>query len=447
MEDPLPAPMDLTQINKHDHILNRHIQIPVAAKPEEKIHAGVPGDGKGNYPEGDNSDSDRRIDNGNSDFNKKDGLNRHIQTPAVEREEDLRPEIHGNGESNYPEGDDRKIGNGNSDFNKHDIQNRHVQIPVAAKSEQNLRSEIHENGNPNPNYPEEDNFDSDRKIANDYSDLNKLIRPHSQLPKPSAPPGVMERSLSLPETLESPAMAIGKFFREKSNSVSAAITKRISSLTRDDVRDYEIGSEVKVKEFNLVGIKVVKALKDERKELKGRISFFSRSNCRDSGAVRSFMREWNFNYVEINIDVYPGREKELRERTGGATVPQIFFNEKLIGGLVVLNSLRNSGMLESKMVEILGRKCPEEAPAPPVYGFDEEDEVVAKQDEMAEIVRIVRLKVPIQDRIMKMKFVKNCFSGVELVEAILHHMECGRKKVHSFFLNFLLIYAIIRLVV
>ncbi|KAL8535762.1 hypothetical protein ACS0TY_011415 [Phlomoides rotata] len=309
-------------------------------------------------------------------------------------------------------------------INKQSILNRHIQKPAAAKADEKIHPEIHGNGK--SNYPEGDNSDSDGKIANDNSDFDKLIRPHSQLPKPSAPPGVMERSLSLPETLDTPAFAIGKFFREKSNSVSAAITKRISSLTRDD--DDEIGDEVKVKEFNLVGIKVVKALKDERKELKGRISFFSRSNCRDSGAVRSFLREWNFNYVEINIDVYPGREKELRERTGSTAVPQIFFNEKLIGGLVVLNSLRNSGMLESKMVEILGRKCPEDAPSTPVYGFDEEDEVVAEKDEMAEIVRVVRLKVPIQDRIMKMKFVKNCFSGGELVEAILHHMECGRRK-------------------
>ncbi|XP_057777775.1 uncharacterized protein LOC130996288 [Salvia miltiorrhiza] len=248
-----------------------------------------------------------------------------------------------------------------------------------------------------------------------------IIPPHSLLPKPEAPPGLLERSLSMPETFDSPASAIGKFFREKSNSVSEAL-KRISSLTKDD--DDE---DLLVKEFNLVGVKVVKTLKQGMKEMKGRISFFSRSNCRDSTAVRSFLRERNLSYVEINIDVYPGRGKELRERTGGASVPQLFFNEKLIGGLVALNSLRNSGMLEAKMEEILGTKCPEDAPAPPVYGFDEEGEVVV-MDEMAEIVKVVRQRVPIQDRITKMKFVKNCFSGAELVEELIHQLDCGRKK-------------------
>ncbi|KAL6543908.1 hypothetical protein OROGR_010405 [Orobanche gracilis] len=248
----------------------------------------------------------------------------------------------------------------------------------------------------------------------------------SQFPKPEPPPAAIERSLSSPGTMDTQAAAIGKFIRDKSNRFSAAITKRISSLRKFDGGGADAVDDCVVKEFDLVGLKVVKSLKEERNELKGRITFFSRSNCRDSGAVRSFLRERNFNFVEINIDVYPGREKELRERTGAAAVPQIFFNEKLIGGLVALNSLRNSGMLEAKMEEILGRKCPEDAPLPPVYGFDEAEVVVA--DEMAEIVRVVRQRVPIQDRIMKMKFVKNCFAGAELVEALIHHLDCGRRK-------------------
>ncbi|KAL8053158.1 hypothetical protein ABFX02_05G053100 [Erythranthe guttata] len=277
-----------------------------------------------------------------------------------------------------------------------------------------------ENGNGIVNPPGMGRSESERKIVNDY----EMIRPHSQLPKPEAPPGVIGRSQSLPEKFDSPAATIGKFFREKSNSVSVAITKRISSLRKDE----DGGGGGGVKEFNLVGLKVIKALKGEGKELKGRISFFSRSNCRDSGAVRSFLRGRNLNFVEINVDVYPGREKELRERTGGVAVPQIFFNEKLIGGLVVLNSLRNGGLLDAKMEEILGSKCPEDAPAPPVYGFNDADEVVEAADEMAEVVRVVGQRVPIQDRIMKMKFVKNCFSGAELVEALIHHFDCGRKK-------------------
>jgi hypothetical protein len=59
---------------------------------------------------------------------------------------------------------------------------------------------------------------------------------------------------------------------------------------------------------------------------------------------------------------------------------------------------------------MLERKCPNDAPTPPVYGFDDTEE--EWMDEMLGIVRVLRQKFPIQDRLMKMK-VKNCFSGSE----------------------------------
>ncbi|KAJ0780005.1 putative DEP domain, glutaredoxin, Thioredoxin-like superfamily [Helianthus annuus] len=243
-----------------------------------------------------------------------------------------------------------------------------------------------------------------------------VFPPNPQLPRPEAPPGVLvvyteaektvtppliKRSNSSPEnTVQIPA--IGKFFREKSNSLSAAITKRLSLLTDDDgVSSDKRKVNSNVTEFNLSGLKVTVTLKqqnNENEQFKGRITFFSRSNCRDSTAVRSYFRDRNLRYVEINVDVYPTREIELIERTGTSAVPQIFFNEKLFGGLVTLNSLRNCGLLEEKM------------------------------DEMVAAVRVLRQRLPIQDRLMKMKIVKNCFSAAEMVEVLIHQFDCGRKK-------------------
>ncbi|MCD7467185.1 hypothetical protein HAX54_004462 [Datura stramonium] len=51
-----------------------------------------------------------------------------------------------------------------------------------------------------------------------------------------------------------------------------------------------------------------------------------------------------------------------------------------------------------------------------------------RNDEMVEVVKVLRQKLPIQDRIMRMKILKNCFSGSELVEILIHHLDCGRKK-------------------
>ncbi|XP_015895791.3 uncharacterized protein LOC107429595 [Ziziphus jujuba] len=272
--------------------------------------------------------------------------------------------------------------------------------------------------------------------------LQVVIQPHSQLPKPEAPPGLLPSiskksdendvvdTVSDSFTVDMPA--IGKFIRERSNNFSAAITKRLSSLKENDQK-----SSSDVKEFSLSELRVVVKLKNQQEEeavdketMKGRISFFSRSNCRDCTAVRRFFREKGLKFVEINIDVYPQREKELIEKTGSSTVPQIFFNEKLFGGLVALNSLRNSGGFDQRLKEMVGPKCPDDAPAPPVYGFDDhdDDEVEKPTDEIVSIVRVLRHRLPIQDRLMKMKIVKNCFSGGEMVDAIVNHLNCDRIK-------------------
>ncbi|XP_047306832.1 uncharacterized protein LOC124910253 [Impatiens glandulifera] len=269
-----------------------------------------------------------------------------------------------------------------------------------------------------------------------------VVHPHSELPKPEPPPGIAqfthEKPKSIQEKTSIDMKLFGKFFREKSNSFSAAIAKRLSSLNLkeiDDSKSFKYNSNLfpNVTEFHLSGLKVIVKVKSEYENnvvieglIKGRISFFSRSNCRDSTAVRTFLREKGFKFVEINIDVYPMREKELVERTGKSTVPQIFFNEKLLGGLVAFNSLRKSGLLEQRLKDILCRKCPDDAPASPVYGFDDpEDE---RLDEMVTIVRVLRQKLPIQDRLMKMKIVKNCFAGADMVEIIIHHFHCDRKE-------------------
>uniref|UniRef100_A0A803MHF8 Glutaredoxin domain-containing protein n=1 Tax=Chenopodium quinoa TaxID=63459 RepID=A0A803MHF8_CHEQI len=249
-----------------------------------------------------------------------------------------------------------------------------------------------------------------------------VFYPLENLPRPEAPPGLNGDVLKKPSlendfTVDVPA--IGKYLLETKNSLSAAISRRLSF--EDDVKG---GGGVT--EFYMSGIQVVvqaKQVDEESSELaklKSRVTFYSKSNCRDSGAVRKMLREKGLIYVEINIDVYPAREKELIDRTGGSVVPQIFFNEKLIGGLVALNSLRNSGLLDQRAKELLGSKCPDDAPGPPVYGFDEPEE--ERTDEMGEIVKLLRLRLPIQDRLIRMRLVKNCFTGTELADVIVHHL-------------------------
>ncbi|KAJ0966817.1 hypothetical protein J5N97_023734 [Dioscorea zingiberensis] len=292
--------------------------------------------------------------------------------------------------------------------------------------------------------PTGDHTVSDHEVAEEKRGPGKLLSLPSYLPRPEAPPGLtpaasagsdeaqqIERSFS-DSASAIDVSALGKYLRDRGSSFSSAIVKRISSLRESDPH---AAVPPEVTEFHLSGLKVIVRQKEEEQkmnghdqlDLKGRISFFSRSNCRDCGAVRSFFRERGMPYVEINVDVFPEREKELIQRTGSAAVPMIFLNEKLLGGLVAMNSLRNSGEFERRVLEMAGGRCPETAPRAPVYGLDDEDGG-GSVDSMVGIVRVLRQRVPIRDRITRMKIAKNCFSGSEMVEAIIHHLDCGRKR-------------------
>ena len=58
----------------------------------------------------------------------------------------------------------------------------------------------------------------------------------------------------------------------------------------------------------------------------------------------------NFNYVEVDLSSEPNRRSEMLLRSGGShTVPQIFINNRHVGGCVELQALDRSGEL-SKMI-------------------------------------------------------------------------------------------------
>ncbi|XP_027362477.1 uncharacterized protein LOC113870077 [Abrus precatorius] len=252
-----------------------------------------------------------------------------------------------------------------------------------------------------------------------------IVQPHSLLPKP-VPPSV---SNSNPNDVV--PSSFGRFLRQRRNDLSSAISRGISTLKQNDSssNNYKNKNANGVTEFDLSGLKVLVTQKNDAPFAKGRISFFSRSNCRECVAVRRFFRERGFRFVEINVDVYVEREEELRERTGNATVPKIFFNDKLIGGLVELNMLRKNGgdELEKRLKEMAG-KCAGDVPAVPEYGFDAALEEVEEEETVVKVVRVLRQRLPIQDRLVKMKIVRNCFASSELVELLVHHHGYATSK-------------------
>uniref|UniRef100_A0A0C9S643 TSA: Wollemia nobilis Ref_Wollemi_Transcript_15591_2492 transcribed RNA sequence n=1 Tax=Wollemia nobilis TaxID=56998 RepID=A0A0C9S643_9CONI len=208
--------------------------------------------------------------------------------------------------------------------------------------------------------------------------------------------------------------AVKKFILERGLSVTSAL-RRLSGLDEGE-EEQKSGRPPLLQDA-------------EAADMRGRITLFSRSGCRDCQAVRSFLRERGLRFVEINIDVFPARKAELEEKAGKtAGVPQIFFNEHLIGGIVALNSLRNSGEFDRRLKGVMEARCPDSAPAVPVYGLDDPGDSDDEADELWEMVSVLRQRLRIQDRFFKMRLVNNCFSGADAVEVLIDELDCGRKK-------------------
>ncbi|KAH9624018.1 hypothetical protein KSS87_008611 [Heliosperma pusillum] len=249
-----------------------------------------------------------------------------------------------------------------------------------------------------------------RSAKTEESPVKVVEFPDERLPKPEPPPGINDGDENISPPSKAPVPVPENRFPAIGKYLKTVLSRRITGEGDSDGDG--------VTEFNMSGVTVVVRRKEE---IEGNESFEG-----DCGAVRKILREKGLKFSEINLDVYPAREKELLDRTGGSTVPQVFFNEKLLGGLVALNSLRNSGLLDRTAKDLLGSKCPDDAPGPPVYGFDEPEE--EQMDEMAGVVKILRLRLPIQDRLVRMRIIKNCFTGKELVDVLLHHLGCPRNE-------------------
>lgn len=165
---------------------------------------------------------------------------------------------------------------------------------------------------------------------------------------------------------------------------------------------------------------------DRGPKMKGRITLFSKSGCQDSRAVRSFLRGKGLSFVEVNVDIFPQRKLELEERTGTASVPQVFFNETFVGGIDELNALEGKKELDEKIKEVFENECLPAAPQIPVYGEDEPHNV--KLDEFAEVVKKIREKVQVRDRFYKMRLFSRCFPVSEALEIFADDQYCEKEE-------------------
>ncbi|XP_027332681.1 uncharacterized protein LOC113847650 [Abrus precatorius] len=165
--------------------------------------------------------------------------------------------------------------------------------------------------------------------------------------------------------------------------------------------------------------------------MKGRIIVYTRLGCQEYKEVRKFLYMRRLRYVEINIDVYPSRKIELEKNSRSTSVPKIYFNEILIGGLRELKSSNESGKLEEKIEYIINEASPFEGPLPPLSGEDDMSSCGAL-DEMAIIVRKMKEYIVVKDRFYKMRRFARCFLGFEAVDFLSEDQYLERREAIEF---------------
>lgn len=162
------------------------------------------------------------------------------------------------------------------------------------------------------------------------------------------------------------------------------------------------------------------------REVKGRVTIFSVSGSPDCRAAKSLFSKRGIKFVEINLDVFPERRPELEEKSKSVEVPQVFFNDVVIGGLDQLIALEESGELEDKLAIVYENEANQGTPVPPVYG---ERAGSGALDEYIELVKTLRTKLSIKDRFLKYRVINKCFIGSEAVDIVMEDQHITRDMV------------------
>ncbi|KAL1309097.1 hypothetical protein AAHE18_17G154800 [Arachis hypogaea] len=240
------------------------------------------------------------------------------------------------------------------------------------------------------------------------------------------------------------AVALRNFVRQKSMVVVSSMLRHLSRKSEekvvvasnfdDNVKDSESKKDIcdnDAKENNDQKIDLVIKGPLEPLAIKGRVILYTKLGCPESREVRLFLNSKRLRYIEINIDVYTSRKKELEKRSGSNSVPKVFFNEILIGGLSELKALEESGELGDKIDYLISDTPSFQAPLPPFSGEDDPS-CSGSIDELALIVCNMKKSIVVKDRFCKMRRFTNCFVGFEAVDFLSQDQYLERKEAVEF---------------
>ena len=87
------------------------------------------------------------------------------------------------------------------------------------------------------------------------------------------------------------------------------------------------------------------------------VEIYTKSYCPYCKRAKELLRIKGVDFTEYDVTEDPVREREMRERSGRTTVPEIFVDDSLIGGCSDLFDLDEKGELDA----LLGLNPPGES--------------------------------------------------------------------------------------
>ncbi len=77
-----------------------------------------------------------------------------------------------------------------------------------------------------------------------------------------------------------------------------------------------------------------------------KVTIYTWTVCPYCVRAKRLLKEKGVEFEEINLDGHDEKFEELKKKSGMKTVPQIFINDKLVGGFQELSTANNSGELD-----------------------------------------------------------------------------------------------------
>lgn len=350
-----------------------------------------------------------------------------------------------------------------------------VRIQEGDDSEKDLKGQMNENTCSDVMKPVESNQITKEILAEDKSEepvFDGTEVPEMEEMRRSSNQSVELESEVQGSVLNERAVAIKNFVKEKSSLAVSTFMRRISGKKDENefkieaeksdgsecINGEETGSDVELKPKDVQHkseeriawnpLSFIKIGRDfdafitgeaghgdvvtslEQPAVKGRIILYTKLGCKDCKMVRLFLHQKRLKYVEINIDIFPSRKLELEKNTGSSTVPKVYFNDLLIGGLNELKNMEDSGIFDNS-ISPLFKEPSSSSPLPPLPGEDDESGS-GKMDELVTIVRKMRESITPKDRFYKMRRFSNCFLGSEAVDFLSEDQYLERDEAVEF---------------